>query len=82
MRCVRITIVAVEKQYVLHILSVCVCVCVCVCSLRYPACNVHAPCYIVICGLACSTIFFHLNSNTGASYWFSEVKDFLQLIGC
>jgi hypothetical protein len=23
--------------------SVCVCVCVCVCSLRYPACNAHAP---------------------------------------
>jgi hypothetical protein len=31
------TIVAVEKQLILHILSVCVC------SLRYPACNAHAP---------------------------------------
>ena len=55
MRNVHETIVAVEKQYVLHI-SVCVCVCVCVCvagdkcigagvclhkcSLTYPACNV------------------------------------------
>ena len=25
--------------------------CVCVCSLRYPACNTHAPYYIVICDL-------------------------------
>jgi len=23
----------------------------CICSLRYPACNAHAPYYIVICGL-------------------------------
>jgi hypothetical protein len=30
LRRVRVTIVAVEKQNVLHILSVCVCVCVCV----------------------------------------------------
>jgi hypothetical protein len=29
--------VAVEKQWVLHKLSVCIC------SLRYPACNAHAP---------------------------------------
>jgi len=36
------------------------CVCVCVCSLRYPACNAHAP----YCHLwpADSTIFFHINS--------------------
>jgi hypothetical protein len=32
----RLTIVAMEKQCVLHILSVC--------SLSYPACNTHAPC--------------------------------------
>jgi len=31
MRSVLATIVAVEKQYVLHIVSVCVCVWVCVC---------------------------------------------------
>jgi hypothetical protein len=59
MRHVHETIV-VEKQYALHILSVCVCVCVrawcmgCGCtdadvclrasSLAYPACNTHAPC--------------------------------------
>ena len=72
------TIVAVEKQQVLHI-SVCVrasvgaCVCayvcgwlpgrvgVCMhmraCSLAYPACNAHAPYYIVICGFSGSTVF-------------------------
>jgi len=37
MRRGRATIVAVEKQRVLHNLSVCIC------SLRYPACNAHAP---------------------------------------
>jgi len=35
LRQVRVTIVAVEKQLVLHI--------VCVCNLRHPACNAHAP---------------------------------------
>ena len=37
LRCGRATIVAVEKQWVLHNLSVCVY------SLRYAACNKHAP---------------------------------------
>ena len=37
MRCVRASIVAVEKQWVLHNMSARVC------SLRYPACNAHAP---------------------------------------
>jgi len=37
---------------------------VCVCSLRYPACNAHAPHYIVICGLSGSTIFLHIISQT------------------
>jgi hypothetical protein len=32
---------------------------VCVCSLSCPACNVHAPYYIVICGLSGCTIFPH-----------------------
>ena len=41
-----------RKKQVLHILSVCVC------SLSHPACKAHAPCYIVICGLPESTIFF------------------------
>jgi hypothetical protein len=53
---VRVTIVAVEKQYELHILSVCVC------SLSYPACSAHAPYYIVICGLSGCTIFSHIIS--------------------
>ena len=38
LRGVRATIVAVEKQQMLHI----VCVCVCVCSRRNPAHNKHA----------------------------------------
>ena len=42
LRRVRATIVAVEKQWVLHNLSVCIC------SLRYPACNAHAP-YCHLC---------------------------------
>jgi hypothetical protein len=29
-----------------------------VCSLSYPASKVHAPCYIVSCGLSGSNIFF------------------------
>ena len=33
----RATIVSVEKQLVLHNMSVCIC------SLRYPVCNAHAP---------------------------------------
>ena len=37
LRCVHAAIVAVEKQWVLHNLSVCFC------SLRHPACNVCAP---------------------------------------
>jgi hypothetical protein len=37
LRSFRPTIPAVEKQWVLHNLSACIC------SLRYPACNGHAP---------------------------------------
>ena len=51
-RRVRVTIVAVEKQYVLRILSVC--------SFSYPTCKAHAPYYIVICGLSGCTKFFHI----------------------
>jgi hypothetical protein len=50
LRRVRATIVALEKQYVLYILSVCI--------LRYPAHNAHAPYYIVVRGLSGCTIFF------------------------
>jgi len=42
LRCVLATIVAVEKQCLLHIVCVCVCVCVFVFGLSYPAYNVHA----------------------------------------
>ena len=35
----------------------------CVFSLRYPACNAHAPYYIVICGLAGCTIFSTLSNK-------------------
>jgi hypothetical protein len=52
---VRVTIVAVEKQQVLHTL--------CVCSLSYPACKAHAPYYIVICGLWLHQIFRHYLLN-------------------
>ena len=38
LRRVRAAIVAVEKQWILHNLSVCIC------RLRYPACNAHEPC--------------------------------------
>ena len=45
-RRVHVTIVAVGKQWVLHILSVCIC------SLRYPACNVHGPyCHLWLHGI-------------------------------
>jgi hypothetical protein len=52
--CVRVTIVAVEKQYVLHILR-------CVCNLTCPASKSYAP-YYVNCGLSGSTILFHVIS--------------------
>jgi hypothetical protein len=41
LRCVRATIIAVEKT-----------TCVRICSLRYPACNAHVP----HCHLACPTL--------------------------
>ena len=34
--------------------------CQCVCSLRYPACNAHAPYYIVICYIAMPGVVDHL----------------------
>ena len=44
LRRVHAAIVAVEKQWVLHNPSMCIC------SLRYPACNVHAPyCHLWPC---------------------------------
>jgi len=56
LRSVRLTNVAVEKQYVLHILRTCVC------SLSHTACNAHALYCIGICGLRISTALFHIIS--------------------
>jgi len=55
MRCVWATTVVVEKQYY----TLCVCVCVFVALVIQYA--IHM-CHIVICGLRCSTIFFHIIS--------------------
>jgi hypothetical protein len=49
-----LTIVAVRKQEIVHILSVC--------SRSYPACKTDVPFCIVTCGLSDSTIFFHIIS--------------------
>jgi len=61
LRRVRVTILVVKKQYVLHILHVCVC------SFSYTACIASAPYYVVICSLSGSTIFFHITSQTTQS---------------
>jgi hypothetical protein len=53
-----LTFVAVEKQYTLHVLSVCLYSC-----LSYSAFRAYAPYYIVICRLSASTIFFHIIIN-------------------
>ena len=65
LRRVRVTIVAVQKQEVLHIRNMCVCVCVSVgiCSLSCPECKTRALCYIVVCGLSVSTTFFSTLSH-------------------
>jgi hypothetical protein len=49
-----LTVVAIEKQEVLHMLSAC--------SLIYQACKAHALYYIDICGLSGFTIHFHIIS--------------------
>ena len=58
MRRVCATIVAVGKQWVLHNL------CVCVCSLKYPACNAHAPYCHLWPDPVFYNIFFHIFSLT------------------
>jgi len=50
------TIDVLDKQWVLYKM--------CVCSLRYPACNAHAPCYIAVCGFCSPAIFFLIISQT------------------
>jgi hypothetical protein len=59
LRRVRATIVAVEKQWVLHILSVYVYVSIYACV----ACNALAPYYIVNCDLYGSTEFSHITQS-------------------
>jgi hypothetical protein len=36
--------------------------CVCDCSLSYPACNAHAPYYIIISYPSAFNIYFHITS--------------------
>jgi len=49
LRRVHVTVVAMEKQSVLHIL--------CVCVWPWPARKGPAPCFVVVCGLFGCTIF-------------------------
>ena len=59
--------------------------CVCIFTLRSPACNVHAPHYIVICGMSGCTLFFQTVSlksmifkKKKKNYWTQNVCfDFL-----
>ena len=53
-RCVPVPIVAVERRYVLHILSVCVC------SVSYPSRKTHAPYYTLLCAPCACTTFSHV----------------------
>ena len=50
------------------------------CSLRYPACNSHAPCYTVVCCLHRSKVRFHVISQMARisknSYWTQNVLSF------
>ena len=55
MKLIRVTIVLVDKQQILHILRVCVC------SFIYPTRKAHAPYYIVISGLSGSTTFSRIS---------------------
>ena len=57
-RRVRVTILAVEKQYVLRYMFW-----VCDCSLSYLACKLRAPYYVAVCGLFGSIIFSTLTQK-------------------
>jgi len=54
---VPVTIVAIENQEILHILSVCL-------QPLLLSMQAHEPYYIVTCDPSGSTIFFHINSQT------------------
>ena len=58
LRCVRVTIVAMEMQRVLQNLSACIC------SLRYPACNARAP----YCHLWSAPLIRNLNTANTNTY--------------
>jgi hypothetical protein len=47
---------------------------VCVCSLSYPACKVHAPCYIVICGPCDSTLSHNRHDFLGGGWKLLNIK--------
>jgi hypothetical protein len=55
---VRLTTVAVEKQYYISARAR-VCVCVCARALNHAACKAHVPHYIVICDPSDYHIFPH-----------------------
>jgi hypothetical protein len=58
LRRVRANTVAVEKQWVLHNLSVCIC------SFRYPACHAHAPWFHLWPALLCNIFPHYLVNGT------------------
>jgi hypothetical protein len=62
---VSVTVFAVGKHYIFWVR---------VCSLSYPACNAHAPYYIILSG---SAVFFHITSKkerfSERSYWTQNV---------
>jgi hypothetical protein len=51
---VGVTNVALERQYVSHIMGVC--------RLSYAACKAHSPYWVIICDMSDSTMFFHIIS--------------------
>ena len=61
LRRVRVTIVAVEKQRALDVMSVCLQP-----DLSYFPCIFSTPPYAVICSLSSYTVFFHIFSYRGA----------------
>jgi len=64
LRRVRVTIIAVEKQEVLYILSAS--------AACYAACKAHVPHYIVIFGLSGHTIFFHITCMSKTARFLGE----------
>jgi hypothetical protein len=44
----------------------------CVCSLNYPPSKTHAPYYIGVCELSCSTIFFFFHNVSEAAQFSGE----------